>query len=436
MVIIRQSTAVFLSALALAGLSYVLPVHAETKFMQDPCAYNREVISGLGGPRFSTPSVWDATYPRPERGVQFFSSLPQEDKTILSVGRTLDLKTGRPMELLFVQMNRRGRTVMEQTAKLQGNELPVKMLEAKGGVVVLSDLRRADGRPKQARLAFYTKGGALKNEQVFERGGYAIEATSIARVSEGKGFIVALHAVNPRNSRDEYSEVLRLNESGRVSWRRTYQPGAGNMLMDIVPAGDGFMAAGRIRTEDGRGAGWGMKLTSDGTIVWQRTYARGGFALLRKVMKVDGGFAMFGDSRPADGTPGAAWLMMVDDAGNPQWQRFYRRDGAAFVAAGLMDGKDGRMTLMVNARRMAGGKDDDHVRLLSVSPQGALLRDEAYIRGKTARASDLVSGWTGERIVTASIDAPEAVTSQAPRFRGWVLVATAPDPYADPCKGR
>lgn len=436
MVTIRQSTAVFLSALVLAGLSYALPAHAETKFMQDPCAYNREVISGLGGPRFSTPSVWDATYSRAERAVQFFSSLPQQDKTVLSVGRTLDLKTGKPLELLFVQMNRRGRTTMEKTLRLRGNELPVKMLEAKGGLAVLSDVRRADGRAKQARLAFYTKAGAFRSELVFERAGYAVEATSIARVAEGKGFIVALHAVHTRHAKDEFSEVVRLNESGRVTWRRTYQPGAGNMIMDIIPAGDRFMAIGRIRTDDGRGAGWGMMLTSDGTIVWQRTYARGGFALLRKAMKAGDGFALLGDSRPADGKPGAAWLMAIDKGGNPQWQRFYRRDGAAFIAAGLMDGQDGRMTLMVNARRMAGGKDDDHVRLLSVSPEGALLRDESYTRGKIARAAELVPGWTGERIVTGSIDAPDMVTSLAPRYRGWVLVGTAPDPYTDPCKGR
>ena len=130
----------------------------------------------------------------------------------------------------------------------------------------------------------------------------------------------------------------------------------------------------------------------------------------------------------------------------------------------VMHHPDGRIGLFMNAKALESGNGTSHVRLLTLSPRGAIVQDEAYYEGLRARATDFTEGWNGERVLTAIIDDDATLTGneiepivvvglaaddgsdgkgeedekkpEDPVLKGWVFVATALDPYEDPCAGR
>jgi hypothetical protein len=405
----------------------------------DPCASNAEVISSLAGPIFSYPLVWDAQYFRPDRQIQLFASMPLDETHVLSVGRAFDIKTFKPVETVIVVIDHRGRLSLEKSYPMHGWELPVAMVPTRAGFAVLSDIRSKDGsKPQSARLAFYDKQGMLKSEKKFSDplAGLEAEALTVAPAGRGNkegGFAIALHAVEPHTG-NEYSVIERLSDAGAPVWRREYKPGISNALLDLAPAGDGFIAAGRIREgqDDARSTGWLMRLNGDGSIDWQRPYARGSFAVLTKAIEVPGGFAATGTARPNGGGQASAWIMETDGVGEPKWQRYYSNAGMDFEGAGLLPAANGRLSVMVNASPRSGSKTPAHIRLFALSPMGVLLEDEAYVKGAQARGNAMVTGPEQERVVTASMDSGRD-SPFAGRFQGWVFLATAPPAWQDFC---
>ncbi len=408
-------------------LTFVGPATAQDKAKEDPCAINRQVISTLTRPHFGTPAVWEAAYGRPDRLIRLVAGIPDDDGTVFATGLAIDKKILKPVETVIVQVNRRRKPLIEKRIPLRGAEDPYRMAPAGENLAVLSDM---DGR---VRLAFYGMDGAFKSERMFAEPGYMLEAADLA--ADGKGLIALFHASRAKRPGDEYSIVARLSEIGTVVWRRTYQPGPDNMLMDIVPdGGGGYVAAGRIRNEDGRQAGWIMRLGGDGAILWQRSYARGAFALMRGVAVLADGYAVAGEARPFDGGAGSAWIMKTDGQGSPVWQRFYRREDSSLGAFGLASLPDGRIEAALNARAGKGSKDPDHIRLLTLSPNGVLLKEQDHLRGIGARGRDFSVDQAHRRVVTASMDGgKDSETQSSSRYQGWVFVTEESPSYVDPC---
>jgi len=257
---------------------------------------------------------------------------------------------------------------------------------------------------------------------------------------------------------------MRFTAGGQQVWRRAYRPGIPNRIEGLGDGGDGgYIAVGRIKIDDGRNAGWVMKLGADGTVLWQRIFPRGAGAVLSRAVYASDmsgheghGFLLLGTSVPLDGGSNAAWLLAVDSLGEPQWQRYIRHPDFSFSPFGIDRAADGRVTVALNAKAVDGSGHRDHVRMLALSPRGVIIGDEAYIEGIQAEGRDYVSGWNGERIVTATIESDvgaggaemvgddflvtksDAVSEAGakngrPVSEGWIFVATALDPYDDPC---
>lgn len=462
-------------ALAAAGIMWSMAAGAQTAA---PAAENplcqllaETIVTPYTQDYGVVPTVWDATYHPINTSVQFGAGVTLENGTVLAWGRRMEPKAFRPGETMLVELNRRGRALAMKAKPARNAEEPdgLLRLDAKGYVASSNMRAGKNAARRQVRLSWYDAALDYKAEKILSDGTFDYVAHGLIPARDGAGFILIVQAVNHRNENDQNAVLMRFARDGKMLWRRAYRPGTPNMLGGLSPLPDGtYLATGRIRTEDGRMAGWAMKLAADGTIMWQRTYQRGAFATLAHgaflphMVPGSNILLLAGEAHAADGTTDASWIMATDPGGEPLWQRYVRRDDYQFSTMGLRAEEDGRIVLGVNAAAVpgetAGAARRDHVRLFTLSTLGVLIGDEAYIDGLGATGVGLLRGKNGERIVVGTIrsDARPTTPSQqlaealkkdetAPENQppppkpeeieeeGWVFVATALDEYDDPC---
>lgn len=480
----------------LAGLLLLTPQASRAQTPPE-CRITPEAIINLHPPFFGTPSVWDATFGDNAGLIQFSGAVALENHDLLVVGEKLDADY-RPQEHVMVELNSRARAVDDKRYKARPGERSTGILETDNGYIVSSNIfGGARGTEKWVRLAWYDKARNYKFDTTLKDPVFDFESMGVADAVGGNGFVALVHAVNRKDETDQHGMIFRISDAGKMLWKRAYRPGIPNQLYGVsVADGRHYIAAGRIKNEDGRMAGWILKLNDDGTIVWQYTYPRGESAVFRHGFVKGTGdqagdhYVLAGQVMPYDGTPAAAWVAEVDTMGQIVWQRYLRADHYNLDARNVRAYGGGRISVMANATRHEAKKplqqaDDgedpypNHIRLLELSPRGMLQRDEAYLNGNSAQASQILNGWNGERIVTAFIETgaqvqdnpaaveliTDALTRQeqskttaddpkrqgppaptpeqaaviaqsitgAPRHEGWVFVATSLDPYEDPC---
>jgi hypothetical protein len=430
-------------------------------------------------PAFGVPSVWDAQYGGRDAIVQVAGAVPLEGGSVMIAGRRLDLKSRAPTQVFLAEINNRGRALLEKSFPAKSGEAPVQVIESGGDFLVLSAVKGGkNGGETQTRLAWYKRDGAFLRDKSFGASGYNYEALSVT--DTGSGTLVAIRAVSRRNPEgDRYAVILRLAGDGRLVWKRAYRPGTANEIRRIVPTSDkNYLAAGSLKLEDGRMAGWIVKLTPNGEIFWQRAYPRGRAATLADAVswpvpgEEPGAFALIGTVAPADGSPASAWVMAVGGTGTPLWQRYFHRADTPLAGAFLSRSADGRFTAAVNMDGVNGAAESfpDHIRLFTLSAEGVLTGDEPYLDGLAARAVSLGAGADGARIVAATISAesqpetqeaaaaaivgkdkllavkkdaaakaPEGIVTAekqkpGPVEKGWLFAAVPLPPYDDPCR--
>ncbi|MGZ9097363.1 MAG: hypothetical protein ACXW30_03595 [Micavibrio sp.] len=464
-----------------------VPQQASSQMMANSaeCIPAKEAIINLRPPFFGTPAVWDAVFGVRNNMIQFSGAVTLENRNLLVVGEALDMAY-KPLEHVLVEINSRARAVSEKRYPAKAGERTSGILKTDKGYVVSATIRGGKKESeKWARLAWYDGERNFLRELVLKDGVFDYESMNIAEAANGSGFVAVIKAINRQDESDQHGVLYRLSESGKVLWKRSYRPGITNHIYGVsVTDGNHYIAGGQIRNEDGRMAGWLLKLNDDGTIVWQNTYPRGHLAVFRsgftkKMLHDSDHYVVVGQVMPYGTDPGAAWVLEVDSLGATVWQRYFRATGFDIDGRGVQAYGDGRISVLANA----DAKDEtagapDHIRLLTLSPRGDLAGDEAYLEGHRAEARQLINGWSGERIVTAFIEVEstagaedkvelitEALERQereasmaesskgygppAPtgdqivtiaqslpkeiRNEGWVFVATGLDPYTDPC---
>lgn len=437
------------------------------------CAVDYEVIVTPYEPSFGVPSVWDAEYSEEDKIVQFLSSVPREGGTVLAYGRTISEDSLLPEETLLLDMNNRGRALITKRRPAKAAELPTDIIALSSGYVTSSDIAAGGQKElRQVRLSFFNEDVDYKKEIIIKDGAFDYESKALLPVNGGKGFVLLLRAQNRGDSRDFNSVMMRFTGDGRMLWERAFRSGASNTLFDIIPTSDGnYLAAGHIAADDGRMAGWILKLGSDGTIHWRRTYPRGASSVFVGAAEVPRGsgpdgqkYILAGNSEPLDGGLSATWVLAIDEAGEPIWQRYVRNDDYEMEGKALAVSDDGRIIVAVNTAAAETALEASHIRLFTFSPRGALMKDESYLSGIEATAHDLDMGWNDERIVTATIrkvptppakqdiigsdlfnlqnpvdielktDEDGNVIEEDPVTKGWIFVGTALDPYDDPCR--
>jgi len=187
-------------------------------------------------------------------------------------------------------------------------------------------------------------------------GGSANEFGRAVRQTPDGGFIVVGDTQSfGAGNRDLW--VLRLNDSGAVTWEETLGGAAGEIPDAVELAGDGGYVVGA--TTDSFGAGgndyWVLKLDAAGALSWQSTYGGVADDYAQDLDRTgDGGYIMSGWSY-SFGVPfmgsinNDAWVVKLDGEGGIEWQKIYNKpfdeDGAIINgpdwAYGVVETTDG-----------------------------------------------------------------------------------------------
>lgn len=482
---IKNRLIVFCAFCVLAGHG---PAAAQAIDPRSPaCQPTPEAIITLRPAYFGVPTIWDAVFGDKDGLMEFSSALPLENGNVLVAGEKLD-SDFRPKETVLVELNNRARAVSDMRTPAKSGERSSGILPTSTGYIVASTiLGGAKNNERHVRLSWTDKDRKFLREMILKDSQFNYESMALAPAVGGNGFLAVVHAINRRDDADQHGMVFRISDAGKLLWKRAYRPGIPNLVYGLSLTSDNdYIAGGYIKNEDGRMAGWLMKLNEDGTLIWQKTYPRGNYAVFRHgyakaIPFASDHYVVTGQVMPHGTEPGAAWVMETDSNGEIVWQRYLRAGGYGLDGRAVRAYGDGRISVLANAKAEGDdGEGNDHIRLFTMSPRGGLMDDEAYMEGESARATQMVTGWSGERIVTAIIETsskksleatkvelitealirqekelqmsshgeslpgpPKPTAEQAKammdsmpdeiRSKGWLFVATGLEPYTDPC---
>lgn len=177
-----------------------------------------------------------------------------------------------------------------------------------------------------ALLALAGAAHAASFERTF--GGLDYDDGMAIDVTSDGGFIITGRS-GPLQLGNTAIPLIRTDSSGNQLWAQTYDVGTGIDFGGAVQqaADGGFAVAGGISDFAGPAAAWLLKTDSNGNEEWSRSYTAAGedesFSALQQT--ADGGYVLVGRTGPVGGGTGTFDLLVVktDSLGNPQWRRTF-----------------------------------------------------------------------------------------------------------------
>lgn len=420
--------------------------------VQENCRTLPEGIIRLRPYSFDTAMQWDAIY-----GVagkeRFETALVLESGNVVAGGALWPRNDPQNAHGLLAELDRRGKTVWENRHdKIRPLTIRKILFRADGkGYIAAGTLAAADQKTDPAiRIGWYGLNGALEREMLLVKQGYALSFEDMILPLRGEGLVVVANAAD-RAGR-QTGIAWRLNAAGEKVWERRYDSGSGSRFLGVSSASDGvgnsyYIVTGSVETGQSRTVGLVMKLDAAGTLMWQKEYPRGVSATLRSAASYGmRDVIVTGDSEPYGDRYGrSAWAMRLSAAsGEPVWQRYFAIAGHRLHGRDAVAVADGRASLLVDVEKIRSDKETgdvdsrDMARVLTLSPRGEILRDEAYLAGTGAHGNALVLGPGQHRLVAGyAVSSHKADDrSNEANFQtedGWVAMGSSLEPYRDPC---
>ena len=413
------------------------------------CAIVSEEIISLKAPDFETPTIWSAFYG--EEGMERIAditpshSVDEDDKSLIVIGTYTKDQDDQIEKAFITKLDSRGRPVWENKEETTFNKRPQRILKADSGYAVLGDIENDKGA-QGGYLAFYTKDGKRAAQYPILENGFALSVHDFAPSQTGKSYVITTSrsAISDRGEDKKTEGVLyKITTEGKRLWRRQYSPGLSTALYDIGLAPDGnYTLVGEIEQDNGRKAGWVVRVDGNGALMWQRPYPRGALArMMDSVTHDDLSISITGQVRGLREKNKSAWIMTLRSDGTVQWQRYYQ-GRHNFSAPSMIGHQDGRLSVLLNgevADRSNRSFDRGYAGLLTFSPRGYLMNLESFTDGQNAQALRVKSGHIEERLVVGYAqsmmpDGMDANKLSSYVFDGWIFAATALDPFDDPCE--
>jgi hypothetical protein len=350
----------------------------------DPCQSTYEEIVPLRVPDFNQGAMWKRTSgikgaERPR------ALLPVVDGGQIAVGASIpyDEKTGLAApQIQMVRTDKNGKVVVEKWIPVKNLTTVADAILLKDRIVVLSQM--GDKGDSSIGLSFLNGVGELKSAQSITDKQVKLIPKSIASLAGSTKMVIAAEAVSRRNPKDLYTVLIWVDKDGKKIEQKEYLPGVVNKPEYVGRLDENeIVVTGRVTAEDGRDAGWVLRLSQNGDILYQRPYARGGDSVIRRAISVGNGeMIVVGDALPAREGDKAAWVMRLNAEGNPVWQKYltgkYSYAGVDIVKLG-----DGRLNvLMAGKPTTSGGRD--YARVVTLSMDGVMVGDESFLEGSNS----------------------------------------------------
>jgi len=151
-------------------------------------------------------------------------------------------------------------------------------------------------------------------------------AYSIQQTTDG-GYVVAGKTTSSGAGRQDLW-VLKLDESGDVTWQKTYGGYHDDNARSIQQTTDGgYVVIGHTLSFGAIGwDSWVLKLDESGDVTWQKTFgvSYSYYDLSYSIQQTtDGGYVVAGISESSDAPDRDSWVLKLDESGDVTWQKTY-----------------------------------------------------------------------------------------------------------------
>ena len=179
--------------------------------------------------------------------------------------------------------------------------------------------------------------------------------------------------------------VIKVDLEGVEQWNQSYTPESKPQghLRSIIQTLDGGYTLTGIASDSPLVQGtwdlWVLKINENGTEEWDKVIngIEDGADYGSQIVPVDGGFLIGGATQSTFATEGWVpeyWLLKLNDTGDLEWNKTYRREGYDQVTA-LVPLKDGNYL-------MSGLSDHPHsIWIVKIDGNGSVLWDQTYRTG-------------------------------------------------------
>ena len=151
-------------------------------------------------------------------------------------------------------------------------------------------------------------------------GGAMEDAGRAIAYREGNNYVVAGYT-NSMGNGDYDFLLLKIDDSGNLSWNKTYGGTQSDKAYAIAESADGFVAVGDTRSKgESDNDAWIIKIDPNGNSLWDKTVGGEGFDMPTCIAVSSyqgylvGGFTFSFGNGERD-----FWLFQVDDSGNIPW---------------------------------------------------------------------------------------------------------------------
>jgi hypothetical protein len=310
-----------------------------------------------------------------------YSVQPTLDGGCILAGRTYSFDRGPGYGDAWVVKLRRNGKVQWQESMGEGlwDELRSIRQTPDGGFVA-AGTRYPPGTSQEAWVMKLDADGAIAWQRTYGRDDHYDGALQIRPTADG-GFIVAgwtqAYALGDRQK----PWLLKLDGKGEIEWQQEFEGSHLDLLLTVEQTSDGgyVLAGGTYSYSALPGLysdAWVVKLHADGDVDWQQAYG-GSFdeAACAIRQTADGGYVVAAWSATFGAGLGDFWVLRLDAAGAPVWQRSC--GGArSDVPQALAEGPDGDIVVAGYTASFGAGRRDGWI--LALSPTGDPRWQKSY----------------------------------------------------------
>lgn len=199
--------------------------------------------------------------------------------------------------------------------------------------------------------------------------------TAIAELADG-GYIVA-GSTTVKSAGQYDGWVVRLDKDGKALWEKTFGSSEEDALFALTALPDGGAVAVGAYGADGQG--WVLRLDAKGGVVWDKRFGGTGYDVFNAIVRLgSGGYAVAGTTRSKGPPGGGAWVMRLDELGEPVWERLLTpvKGASANSVLALADG--GMLVTGGSVVEPGLGRVNEKAWLARLSAEGAVLWTKVF----------------------------------------------------------